>query len=93
MTWSPAASESCQAPIASLDELKTIAPSFERNGRAFVAYTGSLFRSTELRNYEIDRLPPGAQPVANVPADVLRALGWKSEPRTAGAYPRTTIRE
>jgi parallel beta-helix repeat protein len=93
VTWSPAASESCQAPVASLDELKTIAPSVERNGRAFVAYTGSLFRSTELRNYEIDRLPPGTQPVANVPADVLRALGWKSEPRTAGAYPRTTIRE
>ena len=86
ISWSPAAAENCQIGLDSLGALQNVAPAFERNGRAFSGYAGALFRSPELRNYELSQLPPGTQPVATVPPDVLRVLGWKDGRNAPGAY-------
>ena len=86
-SWSPAAAENCQIGLDSLGALQNVAPAFERNGRAFSGYAAALFRSPELRNYELDQLPPGTQPVASVPPDVLRLLGWKDGRNAPGAFP------
>ena len=74
-----AANESCQIGLDSLGGLQKLAPSFERAGRS-LAGSADAFRSVELRNFDLGQLPPGTQPVGNVPAEVLRVLGWKDGP-------------
>lgn len=86
ISWSPDAAEKCQIGLDSLAALQNVAPAFERNGRAFSGYAGALFRSPELRNYELSQLPPGTPPVASVPPDVLRVLGWKDGRNAPGAF-------
>jgi hypothetical protein len=88
LVWSPAPGESCQAELASLEELRRLQPGLEARGRYVSDDAGALFRSPELRRYELARLPPGLAPaVDDLPADVRRLLGWPEEPRTPGAYP------
>jgi len=88
VVWSPEEGESCQVELASLEELRKLQPGFERRGRSFDDYAGALFRSPELRRYELARLLPGLAPVDDLPADVRRLLGWREgETRAPGAYP------
>jgi hypothetical protein len=87
ISWSPVAAEKCQIGFDSLAALQNVASAFERNGRAFSGYAGALFRSPELRNYDLSQLPPGTQPVTSMPPDVLRVLGWKDGPHAPGAFP------
>jgi hypothetical protein len=87
VVWGPLAGESCQREIASLDELKKES-GFEAHGSAVADYAGAVFRSPELRRYELARLLPGLAPAGELPAEVRRLLGWREgEPRTPGAYP------
>ena len=85
--WGPAANESCQIGLDSLGDLQKLAPSFERAGRSLAGSASELFRSVELRNFDLGQLPPGTQPVVNVPTEVLRVLGWKDGPYAPGAFP------
>ena len=85
--WGPAANESCQIGLDSLGGLQKLAPTFERAGRSLAGSASELFRSVELRNFDLGQLPPGTQPVVNVPAEVLRVLGWKDGPYAPGAFP------
>jgi len=89
VVWSPAEGESCQAELASLEELRQLQPGFEASGRVFGDYVGALFKSPELRRLELARALPGlASAASELPADVLRLLGWPAgKPRSPGAYP------
>jgi len=88
VVWSPVTGESCQVELGSLEDLQELQPGFEARGRYLGDYVGALFRSPELRRYELARLLPGLAPVDDLPADVRRLLGWpEREPRTPGAYP------
>jgi parallel beta-helix repeat protein len=88
LAWSPAAGESCQVDLASLDDLRKLQPGFETRGRSFDDYGGALFQSPELHRYELARLLPGLSAVDDLPAAVRVLLGWpEREPRTPGAYP------
>jgi hypothetical protein len=88
LVWSPVAGESCQVELGSLEELQKLQPAFEVRGRAFSDYVGALFRSPELRRYDLVRLPPGLAPADDVPADVRRLLGWPEKGAlTPGAFP------
>jgi hypothetical protein len=91
ITWSPAAGENCQRPMDTLEALQAEAPGFERNGRALVDYRGPLFRSPELRNFELVELPTGVRPFDGVPADIQKLLGRK-EPSVPGAFPFSATR-
>jgi hypothetical protein len=86
--WSPVAGESCQVDLVSLEELQKVQPGFEVRGRYLGEYVGALFKSPELRRYELARLLPGLAPGDDLPPDVRRLLGWPGrEPRTPGAFP------
>ena len=88
VTWSPVAGDNCQVELGSLDELRKLQPGLEARGRAFTGWTGALFRSPELSNYQLAKLPDGLQPADDLPADVARLLGWPAgELRTPGAHP------
>lgn len=89
LVWSPLAGETCQKDLGSLEELRALQPGFEASGRVFADYVGALFKSPELRNLELARALPGlASAASDLPADVLRLLGWPAaKARTPGAYP------
>lgn len=88
IVWSPVTGESCQVEVGSLEDLRKLQPGLEERGRSFDDYVGALFRSPELRRYELARLLPGLPAVDGLPPDVLRLLGWSGrEPRAPGAYP------
>ena len=84
--WSPATGETCQRGIDTLAEIQAHTPAFERNGHALADYRGALFRSPELRNFELAELPPGVRTVDSVPAAIRRLLGW-NEASVPGAFP------
>jgi hypothetical protein len=86
VTWSPAATDTCLTPAASLDEFRGLAPAFEAHGRSLDLSPRFVFKSPELGRYELQRPLPGA-PHAPAPPDVLKVLGWSPQDgRTAGAY-------
>jgi hypothetical protein len=88
LVWGPVAGESCQVELASLEELRKLQPGLEVRGRAFTGWAGALFRSPELSNYELAKLPEGLQPTDDVPPEVARLLGWAAgEQRAPGAFP------
>ena len=84
--WSPADGEACQRAIRTLADLQAQTQGFERNGHAHVEYPGPLFRSPDLRHYDLVALPAGVGPVDAVPADILKLLGWR-QPSVPGAFP------
>ena len=88
LVWSPVAGESCQVELGALEDLRKLQPAFEARGRSFGDYVGALFRSPELRRYELARLLPGVAPIDDLPPDVRRLLGWSERgPLEPGAYP------
>ena len=89
--WSPAGGETCQQGIDTLPDLQAQAPEFEQNGRVLTEYRGALFRSPELRKFELAELPAGVRPIATVPLEIRRLLGW-SEPSVPGAFPLRAAR-
>jgi hypothetical protein len=88
LVWSPAAGEDCQAEVASLEELRALAPGLETRGRSFSEYAGALFRSPELRRLDLARVLPGLAEVDDLPTEVRQLLGWEEgAARAPGAYP------
>jgi hypothetical protein len=88
LVWSPVEGESCQVELDSLEDLRRRQPGLEARGRSFGDYVGALFRSPELRRYELVRLLPGLAPSGALPADVRRLLGLREgETRAPGAFP------
>ena len=84
--WSPAATDTCLSPVASLEAFRTIAPAFDAHGQQIDATPRSILRSPELGRYDPIRALPGAG--VEVPADVRKLLGWSDQDaRTIGAYP------
>ena len=86
ITWSPAGGETCQASLAALEDFQKLPQGYESHGRAFLGYAGAVFKSPELRRYELARLPPGVQPLPVQP-EALGVLGWKETAHVPGAYP------
>jgi hypothetical protein len=87
VTWSPAPTDSCLTPAASLDEFRALAPAFEAHGQLLDLSPRSVFKSPELGRYELQGPLPGTTRAAT-PSDVLKVLGWSAQDaRTAGAYP------
>jgi parallel beta-helix repeat protein len=92
VTWSPAATDTCLTPVASLDAFRKIGPSFDAHGQQIDATPRSILRSPELGRYDLIRALPGAG--VEVPADVRKLLGWSDQDaRTIGAYPFRGPRE
>jgi len=88
ISWSPAAGQSCTVQLGSPADLAALQPGFEAGSRVMNGYAGALFRSPELRNYDLAVSLPmtgGADPV---PDAVRKAAGWPPDAsRLPGAYP------
>jgi hypothetical protein len=87
VAYGPLAGESCQVEASSLDELRKLAPGTEARGVALDGYAGAVFRSPELRRYELAGPLPGVAPLDLLPPDVRRLLGWPDKkPLAPGAF-------
>jgi hypothetical protein len=85
VTWSPVAGRDCLARYATIEDFRRGA-GMEAGGVALPRHAGQLFRSVELRNFEV--VPP--QGLREVPVDAAAAavLGWEAGTALPGAYPR-----
>ncbi len=84
VTWSPVRGEQCQTGYATLDAFRKAA-GVEARGKAWVPYHGTVFRSVELRRFELAQRLPGMeeQPVAS---EALKATGGNATKQLPGAY-------
>jgi parallel beta-helix repeat protein len=92
ITWSPTAGPSCTAQLASPADLTALHATFETHSRAVSGYAGALFRSPELRRYELAAPLPATVTVDPVPDAVRKLLGWLPDAtRLPGAYSRRPV--
>jgi hypothetical protein len=85
--WSPAATDTCAATATTLDELRTLAPTFEAHGVFIDRTPPSVLKGPVLGRYELLQAIPGPRNVT-VPAEVLKLLGWtEADAQSPGAYP------
>jgi len=86
VAWGPVANDSCTSELASLDELQKAG--FEVHGTALTAYAGAVFKSPELRRFELARPLPGVAAAVALPVEVRKLLGWgENETLAPGAHP------
>jgi hypothetical protein len=85
--WSPASNGTCQAQLASLQEMRERTPEFAEGSREFTDYDGPLFRSGELGNFRLMPEFPGYRPETEIPVEISRILGLSKNLRYTGAYP------
>lgn len=85
IVWSPVADTACQRDYATLDAFRAAA-NVEARGQSWTAYPGTVFRSVELRRFELAQPLPGmkALPIA---AEARKATGWRATSQLPGAYP------
>ena len=87
VAWSPVAGEKCLVELASLDELRKLQPTVERRGVYLAGPGTALFRSPELRRFDLAQPLAAAPTLTDLPAEVRRLLGWPERaPLTPGAY-------
>ncbi len=85
VSWAPVAGKACQAQFATLDEFRQAVPGVEAQGRALPMPDGAVFRSPELRRFELTWVPEGVRPLpVNLPLRQL--LGWTAAAHLPGAY-------
>jgi hypothetical protein len=87
IVWSPADGKDCVAELNSVEALRALHPEYETRARYHALPPASLFKSPELRRYQLIRdisIPSAAR----LPSDVQQALGRPAEAGHApGAYP------
>jgi len=91
ITWSPVAGKNCLANFATLEAFRK-ATGLEAHGVALPGYEGTLFRSVELRRFDLAQRPQGVQEAIVAP-EALKALGWSGETHLPGAFPTEARRE
>jgi len=88
ISWSPAPGEQCQAGFGSLEDFRKLYPQFSASSRSFENYTGPLFKSAELGNYQLLPSFAGAKSRKQLPPEVQKLLGQSRKVSPyIGAYP------
>ena len=86
--WSPATGSDCQAGFESLENLRKLYPQFSSNSREFKNYTGPLFKSPKLKNFQLLSSFPGLKSGVQLPAMISNLIGQKKKDgQYIGAYP------
>lgn len=84
---SPARTESCVAPAATLAEFRELAPGFEANGQTFDRSLRTVFKGPDVGRYEL-RAPIQDGSADHLPEPVRSLLGRSEDMAGAvGAYP------
>lgn len=87
--WSPAAGGECQARFQSISDMRTMYPQFSAKSLSYAAYSGPLFKSTDLGNYQVVPAFPGSNSGVQLPAEIKKILRQgKGDGPYVGAYPR-----
>lgn len=87
LVWGPVPTEKNTSDIFSLAELARLRPGFEANGRALADYHGPLFRSAELRRFDVLADFPARNVGVPLPEEARNVLGWaETAPAFPGAY-------
>lgn len=83
--WSPVRGKECQTGYPTLDAFRKAA-GVEARGKSWAPYHGTVFRSVEMRRFELVQRLPGMeeQPVAS---EALKATGRTAPKQLPGAYP------
>src|SRR5690606_30708680 len=84
VTWSPVPGRDCLARYDDLAAFRKGA-GVEAHGVALVPWHGSVFRSVDLRHFQLARQFEGLQPAA-VPEEARKVLGWSGD-ASPGAWP------
>ena len=82
--WSPVDNANCRESFNSLDDFKKLGTGFSSHSRYFSDWSGPLFKSPYLGNYETLKAFPGAEEGTELPADVAKLLGHPG--KFVGAY-------
>jgi parallel beta-helix repeat protein len=73
--WSPSDNENCQADVNSLDGLKKVFNGSSVNSKVIEGFNLPVFKSTELKNFELSPAFEGAKSATVLPAEVQQLLG------------------
>jgi hypothetical protein len=88
LIWSPVPGDSGILEFKTLAELRKLHPQFEAHSKVVTSSLGALFKSPDLKRYELIQdisLPASVTPL---PDEVRHLLGRpKQDPRLPGAYP------
>jgi parallel beta-helix repeat protein len=88
LSWSPVAGNACTVALGSPGALNKLHAGFEARSRSLDGYAGAVFKSQELKNYELVPSFPDTASADPVPAEIRSILGWQPDPRRLpGAYP------
>jgi parallel beta-helix repeat protein len=88
LIWGPVEGENCNTELKSLDELRALRPELEKDGLYLPNLVAPVFKSAELKNYELLKWLTGFARTPALPAEVESLLGWpKQEKRLPGAFP------
>jgi hypothetical protein len=85
--WSPAQNAECQAAFRSLVDFRKVYPESSTNSYDYSDYDGPLFKSIDLRNYQIVQAFPGSKIGTQIPSEIAGLLGLnRKDVRYVGAY-------
>jgi hypothetical protein len=87
ITWSPVANPDCRIQFDSPAGLNELHAEFSAHSRSYDNYTGSLFKSPELGNYQLMQAFPGSANATQLPGNVMELLKrTKKDGLFPGAY-------
>lgn len=88
LVWSPVAETNCIARINTLEELRRLNPEFESHSVYLSNHYGSVFKSPELKRYELNAGLAMLPQVPPLPPHIQERLPEISRSQTPGAYPQ-----
>jgi hypothetical protein len=86
MVWAPVDNEKCSTTYHSLDGIREEVAGFEENSTYLKNYTGSIYKSVELGNYQLLPNFDIAAGQADVPSEINKMINRKND-EGVGAYP------
>lgn len=85
--WSPAQNTVCQTELDSPEGLNKIHAGFSLHSKSYMNYSGPLFKSGELGNYNLLPEFPGGKSAFKLPVEILKHMGSKEIKNHVGALP------
>ncbi len=89
IVWSPVRGKQCQTEYATLEAFRKAA-GVEAKGKSWAPYHGTVFRSIEIRRFELAQRLPGMEELP-VASEALKATGWTVPKQLPGAYPTAVM--
>ena len=87
LIWGPASGENCMAVFKDVDDFRTSYPDYEVHGKVFNGNTRAVFKSPDLKNYQLNKPFRDLSLEIPLPDEIQLLTGWsKKDDRIPGAY-------